>query len=69
MSLDNRMSADRSVSSDASGKVGPKFVVNYAQWKSREDFILRLWMKDKVYEFPFSMPPTEGDVILRKRDE
>ncbi|MBI3474574.1 MAG: hypothetical protein HY010_02495 [Acidobacteria bacterium] len=38
-------------------------------WKSREDFILRVWMKDKIYEFPFSLPPSEGDLILRKRDE
>ena len=26
-------------------------------WKEREDFILRVLMPDKVYEFPFSMPP------------
>jgi hypothetical protein len=38
-------------------------------WKPREDFLLRVWMKDKVWEFPFSLPPTEGDVILRKREE
>lgn len=38
-------------------------------WRSREDFILRVWMKDKIYEFPFSLPPSEGDLILRKRDE
>jgi hypothetical protein len=38
-------------------------------WKTREDFILRVWMKDKVWEFPFSLPPTEGDLILRKRSE
>jgi len=38
-------------------------------WKDREDFILRVWMKDKIYEFPFSLPPAEGDFILRKRDE
>ena len=37
-------------------------------WKSHEDFILRVWMKDKIYEFPFSLPPTEDDLILRKRD-
>ena len=37
-------------------------------WKSREDFILRVWMKGKVWEFPFSMPPAEGDLILRKRE-
>lgn len=38
-------------------------------WKAREDFLLRVWMKDKVWEFPFSLPPSEGDVILRKREE
>ena len=38
-------------------------------WKSREDFILRVRMTDKVYEFPFSLPPSEGDLILRKRNE
>lgn len=38
-------------------------------WKPREDFLLRVWMKDKVWEFPFSLPPSEGDVILRKREE
>jgi hypothetical protein len=35
-------------------------------WKEREDFILSLWMKDKVWQFPFSLPPAEGDLILRK---
>jgi hypothetical protein len=38
-------------------------------WKSREDFMLSVWMKDKVWEFPFSLPPSEGDVILRKRED
>jgi hypothetical protein len=38
-------------------------------WKDREDFILRVWMKDKIWEFPFSMPPEQGELILRKRDE
>lgn len=38
-------------------------------WKSPEQFILRVWMKDKIWEFPFSLPPSEGDLILRKRDE
>jgi hypothetical protein len=37
-------------------------------WKSREDFILRVWIEDRVWEFPFSMPPAEGDLILRKRE-
>jgi len=38
-------------------------------WKNHEDFMLGVWMKDKVWEFPFSLPPSEGDVILRKREE
>lgn len=39
------------------------------QWKEREDFILSVWMKDKIWQFPFSLPPTEGDLILRKPPE
>jgi hypothetical protein len=35
-------------------------------WKEREDFVISVWMKDKVWQFPFSLPPTEGDLILRK---
>ncbi|MGA8065727.1 MAG: hypothetical protein WCA47_00235, partial [Terriglobales bacterium] len=35
-------------------------------WKGREDFVLGFWMKDKIWQFPFSLPPTEGDLILRK---
>jgi hypothetical protein len=35
-------------------------------WKEREDFIVSVWMKDKIWQFPFSLPPTEGDLILRK---
>jgi len=38
-------------------------------WKEREDFSLGVWMKDKVWQFPFSLPPTEGDLILRKPPE
>src|SRR5260221_1743271 len=38
-------------------------------WKEREDFILGGWMKDKVLQFSFSLPPTEGDLILRKPPE
>jgi len=37
-------------------------------WKDREDFILHVRMTEKTYEFPFSLPPSEGDVFLRKRD-
>lgn len=38
-------------------------------WKQREDFIISVWMKDKVWQFPISLPPIEGDVILRKPPE
>jgi hypothetical protein len=38
-------------------------------WKPREDFILGVWMKDKIWQFPFSLPPTDGDLILRKPPE
>jgi hypothetical protein len=34
--------------------------------KEREDFVVSVWMKDKVWQFPFSLPSTEGDLILRK---
>jgi len=35
-------------------------------WKEREDFILAVYMKDRVWQFPFSLPPPPGDLILRK---
>jgi hypothetical protein len=35
-------------------------------WKEREDFILSVRMKDKIWQFPVSLPPAEGDLILRK---
>jgi hypothetical protein len=35
-------------------------------WKEREDFVVSLWMKDRIWQFPFSLPPVEGDLILRK---
>jgi hypothetical protein len=38
-------------------------------WKEREDFVFSLWMKDKIWQFPISLPPTEGDLILRKPQE
>jgi hypothetical protein len=37
--------------------------------KEREDFILSVWMKDKVWQFPVSLPPIGGDLILRKPPE
>jgi len=38
-------------------------------WKEREDFVVSLWMKDSIWQFPFSLPPVPGDVILRKPAE
>jgi len=37
-------------------------------WKKQEEFILRIPFPDRVFEFPFALPPTEGDLILRQRD-
>ena len=38
-------------------------------WKEREEFIISVWMKDKIWQFPISLPPIEGDLILRKPPE
>ncbi len=38
-------------------------------WKEHEDFLLNVFMKDKVWQFPFSLPPNPGDLILRKPPE
>jgi hypothetical protein len=34
--------------------------------KDREDFIVSFRMKDEILQFPISLPPTPGDLILRK---
>lgn len=36
-------------------------------WKKPEEFILRLPLAGKFFEFPFTLPPKPGEVILRKR--
>jgi hypothetical protein len=36
-------------------------------WKKREDFVLRVPINDQLFVIPFSLPPAEGDLILRKR--
>lgn len=36
-------------------------------WKKQEDFILRVPLDGKVFEFPFSLPPKPGEVMLRRR--
>lgn len=37
-------------------------------WKKREEFILRVPLEGKIYEFPFKLPPKEGELILRHRE-
>lgn|ERR1700690_438229 len=35
-------------------------------WKEREDFMLAIYMKDRAWQFPFSLPPPPSELILRK---
>jgi hypothetical protein len=37
-------------------------------WKAQEEFVLRLPLDGKIFEFPFRLPPSRGEVLLRKRD-
>lgn len=37
-------------------------------WKKQEEFILRVPLAGKVFEFPFLLPPKPGETILRKRE-
>jgi hypothetical protein len=37
-------------------------------WKKQEEFILRLPLAGKIFEFPFRLPPKEGEFILRHRE-
>jgi hypothetical protein len=36
-------------------------------WKKQEEFILRIPLADQIIEFPFALPPSEGDLLLRRR--
>lgn len=36
-------------------------------WKAQEDFVLRLPLNGKVFEFPFKLPPEQGELLLQKR--
>jgi len=36
--------------------------------KSQEAFVLRLPLDGKLFEFPFKLPPKEGELLLRKRE-
>jgi len=35
--------------------------------RKQEEFLLRVPVDDRLIEFPFSLPPSEGDLILRRR--
>jgi hypothetical protein len=37
-------------------------------WKAQEEFVLRLPLDGKIFEFPFKLPPREGELLLRKRE-
>ena len=37
-------------------------------WKKQEEFILRIPLDGKIFEFPFKLPPRVGELLLRKRE-
>lgn len=37
-------------------------------WKAQEEFVLRLPLDGKIFEFPFKLPPKPGELVLRKRE-
>jgi|SRR5579863_1706106 len=37
--------------------------------RKQEEFVLRIPVGDRVMEFPFLLPPGEGDLLLRRRPE
>jgi hypothetical protein len=36
-------------------------------WKSQEEFVLRVPVANYVFEFPFKLPPEPGELLLQKR--
>lgn len=38
------------------------------RWKAQEEFVLRVPLDGKVFEFPFKLPPEQGELLLRKRE-
>jgi hypothetical protein len=36
-------------------------------WKTQEEFLLRVPLGSRVFEFPFKLPPKEGELLLRQR--
>lgn len=51
--------------------IGWVFFNTKSKWiddlQKQEQFVLRLPIGERVVEFPFSLPPSEGDLILRSR--
>jgi soluble cytochrome b562 len=37
------------------------------KWKAQEEFVLRVPLDGKIYEFPFKLPPQPGELLLQKR--
>lgn len=37
-------------------------------WKKKEEFVLRVPLDGKIFEFPFTLPPQPGEVMLRRRE-
>lgn len=37
-------------------------------WRKQEEFILRVPLDGKMFEFPFKLPPKPGEVVLRRRE-
>jgi hypothetical protein len=37
-------------------------------WKKQEEFLLHVPLAGKIFEFPFKLPPKEGEFLLRKRE-
>jgi hypothetical protein len=37
-------------------------------WKKQEEFILRIPLDGKIFEFPFKLPPKPAEITLRKRE-
>lgn len=36
-------------------------------WKTQEEFVLRVPLAGKIFEFPFKLPPEKGELLLQKR--
>ena len=36
-------------------------------WKAQEEFVLRVPLAGKIFEFPFKLPPEKNEFLLQKR--